>query len=176
MIPAQTRKTKKISKKAKEKGIGFTVCEGRVVEAIEQSKRALDVFYTKASKMPAHTVLNGVYAVNRSELMGVREIFEGLADSILSPKHKQARDICLTYLSFLESLTLSDKDDINDPVFLSFTSAFVQWLTATHNVMMDQSSWAKRKKNYDWFIEKYIDYAPVYIQEKILKETLEENM
>lgn len=168
LIPAS--KKRKPSKKGMEKGIGFTICEGKITEAIEQSKRALDVFYNKESKMPPHTILTSVYSINRTELMGVRELFDGLQDNIISPKHKQARDLCLTQLNLLESLVLSDKDDINDPVFPTFTQGFVDWITATHNVMLDQSSWGKRKRNYDWFINKYCDYTPEYIKSRLIKD------
>ena len=140
---------------------------------MEQSKRALDVYQTRSSKMPPHTIMTGVYAINRTELMGVKEIFEDLSDKVLSPKHRQARDICLTQLKVLENLVLSDKDDINDPSFAYFVQSFVDWITAMHNVMLDQSSWGRRKRNYNLFIEKYIDYAPDYLQKKVEKEITE---
>ena len=171
LIEQQKHLKKKPTGKQKEKGIGFSVCEGRLIEALEQSKRSMDVFYNQSidnNRLSRTKQMISVYAINRTELLGVKELFEGLQDSIINIKHRQARDICLTQLSILEQIDLQKHYELDDKElqshndFVLFTRCFVDWMSAMHNIMLDQSSYSKRKRHYDLFISKYSDYSSDY--------------
>lgn len=177
LIEQQKHLKKKPTGKQKEKGIGFSVCEGRLVEAVEQSKRSMDVFYNGSiseEKMTKTKQMVGVYAINRTELLGVKELFDGIQDSVINLKHRQARDICLTQLKLLESLTISSytgEEDLNDEQILLFVRSFIDWLSAMHNIMMDQSSYTLRRRHYETFISKYEEYADPMLVSGLLNNT-----
>lgn len=177
LIEQQKHLKKKPNGKQKEKGIGFSVCEGRLVEAVEQSKRSMDVFYNGSiseEKMTKTKQMVGVYAINRTELLGVKELFDGIQDSVINLKHRQARDICLTQLKLLESLTISSytgEEDLNDEQILLFVRSFIDWLSSMHNIMMDQSSYTLRRRHYESFISKYEEYADPMLVSGLLNNT-----
>lgn len=177
LIEQQKHLKKKPTGKQKEKGIGFSVCEGRLVEAVEQSKRSMDVFYNGSiseEKMTKTKQMVGVYAINRTELLGVKELFDGIQDSVINLKHRQARDICLTQLKLLESLTISSytgEEDLNDEQILLFVRSFIDWLSSMHNIMMDQSSYTLRRRHYESFISKYEEYADPMLVSGLLNNT-----
>ena len=164
LVPAT--KKRKPSKKQAEKGLGFTICEGILTECIEQTYRALGVFYHNQSKLPAHTVMLGVFGVARSEAAAVRDLFDGIQDAVLNPKHRLARDVVNTFLKSQEDFKLAELDDIEHPEFARFAQHLTDFLTTLHIILHDSTTHYTRNKKYKTFVEKYIDYAPEKVQEK----------
>ena len=151
-----TRKLKMISGKKKDKGMGFTFCEGLVTEQIEQSYKALNIFNSTVSKKSPAQILLGVYGIVRHEALNVHEGFDGLQDSILSPKHRQVRDINEIFSKILTEINLKDIPDeeleTNDQSIL-FIKVLIDYLSCAHKIMLDSTTTYIRKKFFNQFKE-----------------------
>jgi len=175
-IPAIDRSTAgkeiKPSKKDK-KGMLSTILEGLFTEAIVSTKKALDVFEGGESKLEPNKILHGIYGILRSETLGISEFMADINIATISPKHRLSKKINEITLLRLESLmvvkntpqvTIEEDGtetiqwitkDINDSVWRLFMKLIVDYLTASHIVLYDQSSEYSRKKVSDIFVEKW---------------------
>lgn len=147
-----------VSKKKREKGMGFSFCEGLIAEQIEQSFKALNVFNNLLSTKPPAQVLLGVYGIVRHEALNVLEGFDGLQDSILSPKHRQVRDMNKVLAILLSEIDLKDIPDADlesNEQSILFIKLVISYLTSAHKIMMDAATTHMRKKHFNEFLTQW---------------------
>ena len=151
-----TEKKRTIKAKGKikaEKGLGFTIAEGVLVESLAQTKSALDVLYRKESEFPVHKVFRGVFNIAVHEAINIENFFDGLNEKIISPKHRIANKVAKVYLDNLKTIDLTDVEDENHPVILRTAKLIISFMTTMHYVLHADSSEYTRKKQAESFIE-----------------------
>ena len=147
-----------ISKKKRDKGIGFHFCEGLCVTALEQSYKSLNVFYEKKSEKPAHQVLAGVYGIVRHEALNIHTGFDGIQDAIISSKHRYARDVTTVFAKILAQIdinTINPEDVEADPTSILFIESLVDWMTTMHHILLDGNNVYTRRKHMKLFTQKW---------------------
>ena len=151
-MATETKVKIKAKGKAKaEKGLGFTITEGLLVEALASTKSALDVLYRKESELPVHKVFRGVFNIAAHEATNIENFFDGLNEKTISPKHRLAKRVSKTYLDNLKKVNLEEVEDENDPAILQSAKLIISFMTTMHYVLhADSSDYVRKKKTEDF--------------------------